>query len=212
MKQLLSEYLRPKSFHELCISDENKEKLEFMYENSRVMNMLFHGKPGTGKTSSSLIFYNSEKFDSIIINGSLETGVDEVRNRVRRYSSTLSLFPDKQRLVIIDECDYLSPNSQSGLRKLIEDNSDTCRFIFTCNEIKKIQQPLISRLLVLNFDVTPSIIKTTLESYRKRVIQKLKDRYGEINVDRVNYIINYYFPDYRIISNQLEYEFLLNTP
>lgn len=209
MNQLLSEYLRPKSFSELCISDENRKKLEIMYQNGRVMNMLFHGKPGTGKTSSGLIFSESEKFDTLIINGSLETGVDEVRNKVRGFCSSVSLFPDKQKIVLIDESEYLSPNSQSGLRKLIEDSSDNCRFIFTCNELKKIQPPLQSRLLVLGFDVTPSIVKSSLELYRKRVIGKLKERYGEIDLERVNYIINFYFPDYRIISNQLEYEFLL---
>lgn len=212
MEQLLSEYLRPKSFNELCIPDENRERLELMFNKGRVMNMLFHGKPGTGKTSSGLIFSNSDKFDTKIINGSLETGVDEVRTSVKHFCYSMSLEPDKQKIVFIDESDYLSPNSQSGLRKIIEDSSDNCRFIFTCNDLKKIQPPLQSRLLVLNFDVTPSGIKSSLGHYKKRVIDKLVERYGIVDVDRVNYIINYYFPDYRTISNQLEYEFLLNTP
>jgi DNA polymerase III delta prime subunit len=212
MTKLLSEYLRPMSFDELCISDDHRNKLESMYQNGRIMNMLFHGKPGTGKTSSGLIFSKSDKFDTLIINGSLDTGVDDVRNKVRNYCSTVSLFPGRQKIVFIDEGDYLSPNSQSGLRKLIEDSSDNCRFIFTCNELKKIQPPLQSRLYPLNFDVTPSIIKNSLERYKKRVITKLIERYGEVNLERVNYIINFYFPDYRTISNQLEYEFLLNTP
>ncbi len=211
MNELLSEYLRPKSFSELCLSDENKQKLEKMYQDGYVMNMLFHGKPGTGKTSSGLIFSQSEKFDTLIVNGSLETGVDDVRNKVRNFCSSVSLFPDKQKIVFIDESDYLSPNSQSGLRKLIEDSSKNCRFIFTCNELKKIQPPLQSRLLVINFDVTPSIIKTSLNGYRNRIVSKLEERYGEIDIERINYIINFYFPDYRTISNQLEYEFLLTN-
>jgi DNA polymerase III delta prime subunit len=211
---LLSEYLRPKSFDEICISPDNRDKLNYMYENGYVMNMLFYGKPGTGKTSSGMIFCNDlDKYDSLIINGSLDTGIDEVRKKVSRFSSTISLY-GTQKIVFIDESDYLSPSSQSSLRKIIEDSSENCRFIFSCNEIKKIQSPLQSRLMLINFDVTQSVIKDSLVNYRNRTIQKLIERYGDnqVDIERINYIINYYYPDYRTIANQLEYEMLMSCP
>lgn len=68
----LSEELRPKSFDELVLDKSIKDKIQKMYETQNVMNMLFYGKPGSGKTSCSKIFTDSDKFDCITINGSLD--------------------------------------------------------------------------------------------------------------------------------------------
>lgn len=207
MSKLISELLRPSSFDELVISNDIRSRLMKMQETGNVLNMLFHGKPGSGKTSAAKIFTDCDKFDVITINGSLETSVDDVRSLIRNFCSSVSLF-GKQKIVFIDESDYLSKNAQAGLRKVIEDNSDNARFIFTANEIKKMHPALCSRLLLVNFDMTSSQIMKSLEGYRKRVMEKLTARYQEIDINRVNRIIDMHFPDYRSIANHLEFEFI----
>lgn len=207
MSKLISELLRPSSFDELVISNDIRSRLMKMQETGNVLNMLFHGKPGSGKTSAAKIFTDCDKFDVITINGSLETSVDDVRSLIRNFCSSVSLF-GKQKIVFIDESDYLSKNAQAGLRKVIEDNSDNARFIFTANEIKKIHPALCSRLLLVNFDMTSSQIMKSLEGYRKRVMEKLTARYQDIDINRVNRIIDMHFPDYRSIANHLEFEFI----
>lgn len=207
MSKLISEYLRPSSFDELVLSDEIRSRLLKMQDTGNVLNMLFHGKPGSGKTSAAKIFTDCEKFDVITINGSLETKIDDVRTKIVNFCSSVSLFGN-QKIVFIDESDYLSKNAQAGLRKVIEDSSENCRFIFTANEIKKMHPALCSRLLLVNFDMTSSQIMKSLDSYKQRVINKLKERYEQLDTSKVTRIIDINFPDYRCIANHLEFEFI----
>lgn len=207
MSKLISEFLRPASFEELVLSDEIRTRLVKMQETGNVLNMLFHGKPGSGKTSAAKIFTDCKQFDVIPINGSLETKIDDVRGSIMNFCSSVSLF-GKQKIVFIDESDYLSKNAQAGLRKVIEDSSDNCRFIFTANEIKKMHPALCSRLLLVNFDMSASQIMKSLDSYKQRVVSRLTERYGDIDVVKVGRIVDMNFPDYRSIANHLEFEFI----
>lgn len=207
MGKLISEFLRPESFEELVLSDEILTRLVKMQETGNVLNMLFHGKPGSGKTSAAKIFTDCEQFDVITINGSLETKIDDVRGTIMNFCSSVSLF-GRQKIVFIDESDYLSKNAQAGLRKVIEDSSDNCRFIFTANEIKKMHPALCSRLLLVNFDMSASQTMKSLDSYKQRVVSRLTERYGDIDVLKVGRIVDMNFPDYRSIANHLEFEFI----
>jgi putative ATPase len=207
MSKLISEVLRPTSFNDLVISEKIKDRLQTMLDKGNILNMIFYGKPGTGKTSAAKIFIENENYETLIINGSLETSVDEIRSRVRGFTTSCSLF-GKMKIVFIDEADYLSKSSQAGLRKVIEDSSENCRFIFTANEIHKIHPALISRLLSISFDMTSSQIEKALESYKSRVLKIMEGKYEEIDSNRIVKIINNYYPDYRKIANYLEFEFI----
>ena len=207
MKKLTSEFLRPTSFEDLVLSSEIKTRLMKMHDTKNVMNMLFYGKPGSGKTTAAKIFTESENFESITINGSLETSVNDIRSSVRSFAYSSSLFL-KGKICFIDEADYLSKHAQAGLRNLIEESSSNCRFIFTANELKKIHPALCSRLYTISFDMTASQIKNALSSYTERTIQMLKSSSSEIDEDRIKRIIELNFPDYRTIANHLEYEFI----
>jgi len=153
------------------------------------------------------LFTNSEKFESLIINGSLETSIEDIRRRVLNFVTSVSMM-GRQKICFIDESDYLSKSSQASLRGVIEDCSDNCRFIFTCNDLKKIHPALCSRLLSICFDMTSSQQSKSLEIYTQRTLKKLKEHLVEIDDDRVTRIISMYYPDYRTISNHLEYELM----
>jgi len=207
MNKLISEYLRPQSFDDLTMPSRLKERLIKMHETKNVMNMLFYGKPGSGKTTAAKIFTNSEHFECIELNGSLETSVEGIRNKVMNFASSASMF-ESHKICFIDEADYLSKNAQAGLRNLIEKTSDNCRFIFTANDLSKIHPALCSRLFQVSFDMTSSQTSDAIQIYIKRTILKLKEISNSIDESRVKRIIELNYPDFRIIANQLEFEFM----
>lgn len=207
MSILLSEQLRPSRFEDLTLPNALKSRLQKMYETRDVMNMLFYGKPGTGKTTAAKIFTDSKFFDSIVINGSLQTSVDEVRSTVNNFATACSLY-ECPKICFIDEAEYLSKNAQAGLRSLIELTSANCRYIFTANDLSKIHPALCSRLIPICFDMTVTQTKEALDAYLERLISKLKQNSPLVNEDRVKRIVELNYPDFRTIANHLEFELM----
>lgn len=207
MSILISEQLRPSSFDELVLSERLRDRLKRMYETGKVMNMLFYGKPGSGKTTAAKIFTESEEFTALTINGSLDSSIEEVRTRIQNFATSCSLF-DTPKICFIDEADYLSKNAQAALRGLIEQTSSNCRFIFTANDLSKLHPALCSRLFQISFDLPASHLETALDDYISRVIRKMSEQVPNINKDRVRQIIQLNYPDYRTIANSLEFEFM----
>ena len=207
MVKLISEKLRPRNFDELVLDEYYKNKLKKMYESRTVMNMIFYGKPGSGKTSAAKLFTESEDFDSLTINGSLDTSIEIVRNKIVNFATSISLYQN-HKICFIDEADYLSKSSQASLRGVIEETSRNCRYIFTANDMSKIHNALCSRMMPLCFDMSPAQIEAELEKYKVRIISMLKANHEDVDEQRIFRLIDMNFPDYRTISNKIEFEML----
>lgn len=207
MLNLISETLRPKKFNELVLDKQFQDKLQKMHDSRNVMNMIFYGKPGSGKTSAARIFVDSPDFDCLPINGSLDTKIEIVRTKILNFATSMSLF-SHHKICFIDEADYLSKSSQASLRGVIEDTSKNCRYIFTANDMSKIHPALCSRLMPICFDMTAMQIEDELQRYKERVIAFMKEQSIEVDELRVNRVIEMNFPDYRTIANKLEFEML----
>ena len=207
MLNLISETLRPKKFNELVLDKQFQYKLQKMHDSRNVMNMIFYGKPGSGKTSAARIFVESPDFDCLSINGSLDTKIEIVRTKILNFATSMSLF-SHHKICFIDEADYLSKSSQASLRGVVEDTSKNCRYIFTANDMSKIHPALCSRLMPICFDMTALQIEDELQRYKERVIAFMKEQSIEVDELRINRVIEMNFPDYRTIANKLEFEML----
>jgi replication-associated recombination protein RarA len=205
MINLISETLRPKKFNELVLDKQFIEKLQKMHDTHNVMNMIFYGKPGSGKTSAARIFADSPEFDCLQINGSLDTKIEIVRTKIMSFATSMSLLL-QPKICFIDEADYLSKSSQASLRGVIEHTSKNCRYIFTANDMSKIHPALCSRLMPICFDMTPLQIEEELKRYKTRVTEFMNQNSLNIDMNRISRIIDMNFPDYRIIANKLEFE------
>jgi DNA polymerase III delta prime subunit len=140
----------------------------------------------------------------MFINGSEESGIDVLRTKIKSFASSVSLT-DAKKVVILDEADYLNPNStQPALRAFIEEFSNNCRFILTCNFKNRIIEPLHSRCAVIEFKIDNAEKKNMLEGFFKRTRQILTQENIEFDPQVVAEMLTKYFPDFRRILNELQ--------
>jgi DNA polymerase III delta prime subunit len=145
---LYVEKYRPRTIDDCILPAELKTYFKQIVENGDIQNMLLCGSAGTGKTTVARALCEELNADYIIINGSEESGIDVLRTKIKQFASTVS-FSGNTKVVILDEADYLNPNStQPALRGFIEEFALNCRFIFTCNFKNRIIPPLHSLSLI----------------------------------------------------------------
>jgi replication factor C small subunit len=159
-------------------------------------NLLLYGPPGTGKTTAAKLVVKNINCDFIYLNCSDENGIDTIRDKVKQFASGATFKPLK--VVILDEADFLTINAQAALRNVIESFSLTTRFIFTCNFVERIIDPLQSRLT--SFHLTIADIKIVA----KHLVNILDTENVEYDKHDVVNIIKKTYPDIRRALNILQ--------
>jgi DNA polymerase III delta prime subunit len=198
------EQYRPKKIDHCVLPKELKDYFKSLVEKGEVQNMLFCGSAGTGKTTVARALCEELECDYILINGSEESGIDVLRNKIRQFAATVS-FSGGVKVVILDEADYLNPNStQPALRGFIEEFATNCRFIFTCNYKNRIIPALHSRCAVIDFKI-PNDEKPKLASDMfKRLQTVLNEEQIKFDAKALAKVVSKYFPDYRRTINELQ--------
>ena len=198
------EKYRPRTIRDCILPDNLKNTFQEFVDQDNIPNMLLSGTAGTGKTTIARALCEELGCDYIIINGSEESGIVVLRTKIKDFASTVSLA-GKVKVVILDEADYLNPNStQPALRGFIEEFSKNCRFIFTCNFANRIIAPLHSRTTVIDFRLTKQDRPQMAAKFFKRVVDILNQENITHNPKVVAEIVNKYFPDYRRVLNELQ--------
>ncbi len=198
------EKYRPQTLSECILPDDLRAKLEALVETGELTNLLLAGGPGIGKTTVAKAICNDLGMDVLVINASKDGNIDTLRTTIQNFAMTKS-FEGKKKCVLLDEADYLNPNStQPALRNFIEEFSRTCRFIFTCNYPKKIIEPLHSRLTAYDFSFTKQQQKKMAGQFLKRFCTMLDTEGVEYDKATLAQLIMKYTPDYRKMINELQ--------
>ena len=199
------EKYRPQTIDDCILPEDTKATFKEFLKKGEVPNLLLCGTAGTGKTTVARALCEELGCDYIVINGSDEgRQIDTLRTKIKSFASAIS-FEGKTKVVIIDEADYLNKDSvQPALRAFIENFSENCRFIFTCNYKQRIIAPLHSRTTVIEFKSDKKDKAVLATKFMKRM-------QGILNSEGVTYkdpvlaeLLMKYFPDYRRVINELQ--------
>ena len=190
------EKYRPTDLSTYVGNEHLKEKVKVYLESEDVPHLLLFGKAGTGKTTLAKIVVNNIDCDYMYINASDENKVDDVRNKIKTFASSVGF--KSLKVIILDECDYLTPNAQAALRNLMETFSKHCRFILTCNYVERIIDPIQSRCQ--SYKVVPPSKKEVAQ----QMVEILDKENCLYKLDDIALIVNAGYPDIRRVINSAQ--------
>jgi DNA polymerase III delta prime subunit len=200
MKQLWVEQYRPKDIDGYVFRDETqREQVKQWIKEGTIPHLLFSGAAGIGKTTLAKILINAlgiDTYDVLEINASRENNVDNVRNNITNFVSTMPFGTFK--IVLLDEADFLSPNAQAALRGVMEEYSQTARFILTCNYPHKIIPALHSRCQGFHIE------KVDHTEFTARAATVLVTEGVEFDLDVLDSYVKATYPDLRKCLNLLQ--------
>ena len=193
---LFVEKYRPVSLENYIGNKHLKTKVSKYINTGDIPHLLLHGKAGTGKTTLAKLLVSNIDCDQMYINASDTNSVDTVRNQIKVFASSVG-FKDL-KVIILDECDFLTPNAQAALRNLMETFSRHCRFILTCNYVERIIDPIQSRCQSYQI-IPPSKKEVAIHT------SKILDTEG-ISFDNNDIVamVNSGYPDIRRIINAVQ--------
>jgi replication factor C small subunit len=173
MSSIWTEKYRPGKFQEVVGQDDIVKRVESLTNSLNIPHLLFAGPAGTGKSTLALIivrelFKDLWRDNYLELNASDERGINVIREKVKNFARTKSLGNVSFKVIFLDEADALTPEAQQALRRTMENFSNTCRFILSCNYSSKIIDPIQSRCALFRFKLL-----------EKRHIEKVMRKIGE---------------------------------
>ncbi len=200
------EKYRPSIVDDCILPETTREVFQGFVNQGELPNLLLTGTAGVGKTTVAKAMCEEIGASYIVINGSDEGRfLDTVRNRVRQFATTISLTSGAaHKVVIIDEADNTTNDVQLSLRTAVEEFHGNCRFIFTCNFINKIIEPLHSRCTVVDFRIKPDQAMKLQGEFFTRLKTILTHENVQFEDKVLAKLVKRYYPDWRRLINECQ--------
>ena len=200
------EKYRPRKIDDCILPESSKKSFLGFLKQGEIPNLLLSGSAGVGKTTVARAICEELGATYIVINGSDEGRyLDTIRNKVQQFATTVSLTSTKtHKVVILDEADNMTSDVQMILRAAIEEYHSNCRFIFTCNFINRLIEPIHSRCTVVDFRINKSEQQVLSAAFFQRLKDILKKESIGYQDKVLAKLINRYYPDWRRLLNETQ--------
>ena len=200
------EKYRPRKIDDCILPESSKKSFLGFLKQGEIPNLLLSGSAGVGKTTVARAICEELGASYIIINGSDEGRyLDTIRTKVQQFATTISLTSTKtHKVVILDEADNMTSDVQMILRAAIEEYHSNCRFIFTCNFINRLIEPIHSRCTVVDFRINKSEQQVLSAAFFQRLKDILKKESIGYQDKVLAKLINRYYPDWRRLLNETQ--------
>jgi replication factor C subunit 2/4 len=215
------EKYRPNKLDDIVEQNNIINFLKTALETKNIPHLIFFGPSGCGKTSTILalskeLFGNNYKDRIIELNASDERGINMIREKIKVYakqSVNTSQDAPPWKIIILDEADTMTPDSQFALRRIMEQYSKITRFCIICNYHHKIIEPIISRCSLFRFKPinNEDIVNKLINICYKENINYTQDMLNKIiNLSRgdLRKAINLLQKCYNIYGNSFNNELL----
>lgn len=200
---LWTEKYRPQTFDEVKGQTAIVSRVRQFLERGNMPHLLFAGPAGVGKTTLALViarqlFGSAWRGNFLELNASDERGIDVIRVKVKDFARTRAIGDVPFKIIYLDECDALTREAQQALRRTMENYTQTCRFILSCNYSSKIIDPIQSRCTVFRF-------KPLSFEELQEIIQKIAESEGlEVDAAAVQALFDVSGGDVRRVENVLQ--------
>jgi len=200
------EKYRPHKIKDCILPDGSKKSFQGFLDQGEIPNLLLSGPAGVGKTTVARALCDEIGASYLLINGSDEgRSIDTIRTKVKQFATSVSLTSSAaHKVVILDEADNMTYDVQMILRAAIEEYHLNCRFIFTCNFINKLIDPIKSRCTVVDFTIKPSHKEKLQEQFFYRIRDILNAESIKYDDKIIAKLIKRYYPDWRRLLNEAQ--------
>jgi|UniRef100_A0A6C0JDF7 DNA polymerase III delta prime subunit len=212
--ELISTKYKPSAISDFVFPIEFHNLLRALMDCGQ-LNLLLLGSCCSGKTSIIDLFithyykgYSTrERNENILYISQLkDIGVQYFRNDLKIFCQSYSGIKNKKKIVVIDDIDGISEQTQQILRNCIDNYKSNVGFLCSCTTMSKVIENIQSRLLILKL---PNLNTSRLLTVANKIID---NEQLSITTEAITALVELSNNSMRLLISYLELIYLLDIP